>query len=165
MKESNSKLMCLFWNRTKLVFWYKCIGLAWNVVKLYPTLDSYFFLHTVIVLYCFHWHNRQLKRGVKCTRRPFKWWRNMPNSKPDVFFWKGRTKLSFGYKCIGLVWNVVKLYPTLDSYFFLHTVIVLYCFHWHNRQLEGVLSVHGGLLNDEGICQIQNWCVFLKGEN
>ena len=46
---------------------------------------------------------------------------------------------------------------------FLH--IVLHCFHWEHRQVEGVRSEHGGSLRYEEIGQIQNWYVILKGEN
>ena len=46
---------------------------------------------------------------------------------------------------------------------FLHTV--LYCFHWEQQKVEGVLFAHGSSLRYEEICQIQNWYVILKGEN
>ena len=46
---------------------------------------------------------------------------------------------------------------------FLHPV--LYYFQWEHRQVEGVRSAHGGSLRYEGIGQIQNWYVILKGEN
>ena len=42
---------------------------------------------------------------------------------------------------------------------------VLDCFHWEHQQVEGVRSAHGGSLRYEGIGQIQNWYVILKGEN
>ena len=100
---------------SKLLFGYKFVDLLSNLVKLYPTLDSYFFLHTVIVLYCFHWHNRQLE-GVLSVHGALINYEGIGQIQTDVFFWKGRTKLSFGYKFIGLDWKVVKLYPTLDSY-------------------------------------------------
>ena len=41
----------------------------------------------------------------------------------------------------------------------------MYCFHWEHQQVEGVRSARGGSLRYEGIGQIQNWCVILKGEN
>ena len=42
---------------------------------------------------------------------------------------------------------------------------VLYCFHWDHQQVEGVRIAHGGALRCEGIGQIQNWYVILKGED
>ena len=41
----------------------------------------------------------------------------------------------------------------------------MYCFHWEHRQVEGVLSAHGGSLRYEAIGQNQNWYVILKGEH
>ena len=45
------------------------------------------------------------------------------------------------------------------------TFIFLFFFTWEHRQVEGVLSAHGGSLRYEAIGQIQNWCVILKGEH
>ena len=100
-------------------------------------------------------------RSAKCTRRLFKVWRNWPNSKLICYSERGEPRLSFEYKFIGHPWKFQKLYPTVHV--FLHTV--LYYFHWDHRQVEGVRSAHGGSLRYEGIGQIQNWYVILKGEN
>ena len=76
-------------------------------------------------------------------------------TKMICYFERGESMLSFGYLFVGLPWKPLKLYTTVHSYLFsLYTV--LYCFHWEHRQLEGLLSVHGGSLSYEGICQIQN---------
>ena len=104
-------------------------------------------------------------RSAKCTRRLFKLWRNLPNSKLICYSQRGEPRLSFGYKFVGLPWKLLKLYPSVHVIFifFLHTV--LYCFHWKHRQLEGLLSVHGGSLSYEGIGQIQNCiCYSERGE-
>ena len=62
-------------------------------------------------------------------------------------------------------WKLLKLYPSVHSYFFFCLYTVLYCFHWEHQQVEGVQSAHGGSLRYEGIGQIQNWYVILKEEN
>ena len=77
----------------------------------------------------------------------------------------GEPRLSFGYLFVGHPWKALKLYTTVHSYLFFSLHTVLYCFHWKHKQLEGVLSVHGGSLSYEGIGQIQNVYVILKGEN
>ena len=85
--------------------------------------------------------------------------------KLDMLFWKGRN--------YALIWVSI-CRPTLKTskvianrtfiyIFFVHTV--LYCFYWVHRQLEGVLSAHGGSLRYEGIGQIQNWYFIRKWEN
>ena len=83
-----------------------------------------FFLHTV--LYCFHWKHRQLEESAKCTRRLFKVWRNLPNLKLICYSERGETRLSFGYKFIGLPWKLLKLYPTVHSYLFFssHSIVL-----------------------------------------
>ena len=98
-------------------------------------------------------------------RRLFKVWRNWPNSKLICYSERGEPRLSFEYKFVGHPWKLLKLYPTVDSYLFFSLYAVLYCFHWDHRQVEGVRSAHGGSLRYEGIGQIQNWYVILKGEN
>ena len=86
------------------------------------------------------------------------------NSKLICYSERGEPQLSFEYKFVGHTWTLLKLYPTVHAYlFFLHTV--LHCFHWEHRQVERVRSAHGGSLRYEGIGQIQNWYVILKGEN
>ena len=104
-------------------------------------------------------------RSAKCTRRLFKVWRNWPNSKLICYSERGERKLLLGYKFVGHSWKLHKLYPSVHSYFFLFLHTVLYCFHWEHKQVEGVRSAHGGSLRYEGIGQIQNWYVILKGEN
>ena len=72
--------------------------------------------------------------SAKCTRRLFKVWRNWPNSKLICFSEKGEPRLSFEYKFVGHPWNLLKLYPTVDSYFLFGHHAVLYCFHWEHHQ-------------------------------
>ena len=104
-------------------------------------------------------------RSAKCTRRLFKVWRNWPNSKLICYSERGERKLLLGYKFVGHSWKLHKLYPSVHSYFFLFLHTVLYCFHWEHQQVEGVRSAHGSSLRYEGIRQIQNWYVILKGDN
>ena len=104
-------------------------------------------------------------RSAKCTRRLFKVWRNWPNSKLICYSKRGELRLSFEYKLVCHPWKLLKLYPTVDSYFFVSLHAVLYCFHWEHHQVEGVRSAHGGSLWYEGIGQIQQLYVILKGEN
>ena len=95
-------------------------------------------------------------RSAKCTRRLFKVWRNWPNSKLICYSERGEPRLSFEYKFVGHPWKLLKLYPTVDSYFFfLHTV--LYCFHWEHQQVEWVRSAHGVSFWRNWL---QNWYVF-----
>ena len=123
----------------------------------------YFFSAHCIVL--FPLRTSASWRSAKCTWRLFKVWRNWPNSKLICYSERGAPRLSFGYKFVDLPWKLLKIYPTVHSYlcFLLHTV--LYCFHWEHRQVEGVLSAHGGALRYQGISHIQNWYAILKGEN
>ena len=122
----------------------------------------FFSLHCIVL---FPLRTSASWRSAKCTWRLFKVWRNWPNSKLLCYSERGEPRLSFGYKFVGLPWKLSKDIPnrTFIFIFFLHTV--LYCFHWEHRQVEGVLSAHGGSLRYEGIGQIQNWYVILKGEN
>ena len=103
--------------------------------------------------------------SAKCTRRLFKVWRNWPNSKLICYSERGEPRLSFEYKFVGHSWKLIKLYPSVHSYFFFCLYTVLYCFHWKHQQVERVQSAHGGSLRYEGIGQIQNWYVILKEEN
>ena len=162
----NSKLIC-YSERGEpgLSFEYKFVGHPWKLLKLYPTVDSYFLFGRHAVLYCFHWEHHQSWRSAKCTRRLFKVWRNWPNSKLICYSERGEPGLSFEYKFVGHPWKLLKLYPTVDSYFFFGLHAVLYCFHWEHQQVEWVRSAHGGSLRYEGIGRIQNWYVILKGEN
>ena len=155
----------LFWKGRTLGFHLdiRFVGLPWKLLKIYPTKHSYvFFSAHCIVL--FPLRTSASWRSAKYIWRLFKVWRNWPNSKLICYSERGEPRLSFGYKFVGLSWKLLKLYPNVHSYFFfLHTV--LYCFHWEHRQVEGVLSAHGGSLRYEAIGQIQNWYVILKGEH
>ena len=102
--------------------------------------------------------------NAKCTRRLFKVWRNWPNSKFICYSERGDPRLSFEYKFVGHPWKFLKLYPAVDSYFFVGLHAVLYCFHWNHQQVEAMRSAHGGSLRYEGIGKIQNLYVILKGE-
>ena len=99
-------------------------------------------------------------RSAKCTWRLFKVWRNWPNSKLICYSERGERRLSG----LSAILKTSQIIPncTLYFFFFLHK---LYCFHWEHQQVEGVRSARGGSLRYEGIDQIQNWCVILKGEN
>ena len=122
----NSKLICYSERgEPRLSFGYKFVGLPWNCIVLFPLRTSA------------SW------RSAKCTRRVLKVWSNWPNSKLICYSERGEPRLSFGYKFVGLPWKLLKICPTVHSYFFLYTV--LYCFHWEHRQVEGVLSAHGGV--------------------
>ena len=90
---------------------------------------------------------------------------NWPNSKLICYSERGEPRLPFEYKFVGHSWKLLKLYPSVHSYFFFCLYTVLYCFHWEHQQVEGVQSAHGGSLRYEGIGQIQNWYVILKEEN
>ena len=161
----NSKLICYSERgEPRLSFEYKFVGHPWKLLKLYPTVDSYFFFWSS--LYCivlFPLRPPASWRSAKCTRRLFKVWRNWPNSKLICYSERGEPRLSFEYKFVGHPWKLLKLYPTVDSYFFFGLHAVLYCFHWEHQQVEWVRGAHGGSLRYEGIGQIQNWYVFLKG--
>ena len=146
-----------------LSFEYKFVGHSWKLHKLYPSVHSYFFFssHCIVL---FPLRAPASWRSAKCTRKLFKVWRNWPNSKLICYSERGEPSLSFEYKFVGHSWKLHKLYPSVHSYFFFfHTV--LYCFHWEHQQVEGVRSAHGSSLRYEGIGQIQNWYVILKGEN
>ena len=110
----NSKLICYSERgEPRLSFEYKFGGHPWKLLKLYPTVDSYFFF----------WSSSCI-RSAKCTRRHFKVWRNWPNSKLICFSERGETRLSFEYKFVGHPWQFQKLYPTVHAYLFFLT---LYC--------------------------------------
>ena len=160
----NSKLICYSERGdARLSIGYKFLGLPWKLLKLYPTVHSYLFFssHSIVL---FPLRTTATWRIAKCTRMHFKVWRNWPSSKLICYSERGEPRLSFGYIFFGHPWKNLKLYPTVQSNFcfFIHTV--LYCFHWEHRQLEWVLSVHGGSLSYDGVGQIQNWYVILKGE-
>ena len=70
----------------------------------------------------------------------------------------------FEYKFVGHSWKFLKLYTSVQSYFFFFLYTVLYCFHWDHQQVDGVQSAHGGSLRYEEIGKIQNWYVILKQE-
>ena len=123
----NSKLICFSEKgEPRLSFEYKFVGHPWKLLKLYPTVDSYFLFGRHAVLYCFHWEHHQSWRSAKCTRSLFKVWRNWPNSKLICYSERGEPGLSFEYKFVGHPWKLLKLYPTvhIHAYLFFFT---LYC--------------------------------------
>ena len=86
--------------------------------------------------------------------------------KNDIMFLRGEYRLSFVYNFVGLHWKLLKLYPTIHSYLFLFLYnVVLICSQWEQRQLEGVLCLHGGSLRYEEIGKIQKWYDIRNGEN
>ena len=93
----------------------------------------HFFFGRHAVLFCFHWEHHQSWRSAKCTRSLFKVWRNWPNSKLICYCARGEPGLSFEYKFVGHPWKLLKLYPTVESYFFFGRHAVLYCFHWEHH--------------------------------
>ena len=124
----------------RLSFEYKFVGHPWKLLKLYPTVDSYFFFYCLPLSF---W-------GVRSTRRHFKYC-----SKLICFSERG--ELGFEYFNFKIIPNRTCISVFLNT--------VLYCFHWEHRQVEGVRSAHGVSLRYEGIGRIQNWYVILKGEN
>ena len=139
----NSKLICYSERgEPRLSFEYKFVGHPWKLLKLYPTVHAYLFFftlycivstentskfgrsHAVLYLYCFHWEHQQSWMSAKCTRRPFKVWRNLPKSKLICYSERGEPGLSFEYKFVGHPWKLQKLYPTVHAYLFFLT---LYC--------------------------------------
>ena len=128
-------------------------------------VDSYFFFSLHAVLYCFHWEHQQVE-GVRSAHGGSLRYEEIGQIQNwYVILKRGEPRLSFEYTFVGHPWKLLKLYPTVDSYFFL--VFTLYCIvsTENTRQVEGVRSAHGGSLRYEGIGQIQNWYVILKGEN
>ena len=123
----------------RLSFGYKFVGLPWKRFKLYPTVHSYLFFssHSIVL---FPLRTPTTWRSATCTRRLFKVWMNWPYSKCICYSQRGETRLSVGYKFIGLPWKLLKLYPSLQSHFFFFLHTVLYCFHWKHKQLEGLLK-------------------------
>ena len=161
----NSKLICYSERgERRLSVEYKFVGHSWKLHKLYPSVHSSFFFssHWIVL---FPLRAPASWRSAKCTWRLFKVWRNWPNSKCICYSERGERRLSFAYKFVGHSWKLHKLYLIVHSYFFFFLHTVLYCFHWEHQQVEGVRSARGGSLRYEGIGQIQNWCVILKGEN
>ena len=153
-------MICYFeMGESRLSFGYPFVGLPWKLLKLYPTVHSYLFFssHSIVL---FPLRTPTTWRIAKCTRMLFKLWRNWPNSKLICYSERGEPRLSFGYKFVGIPWKLLKLYPSI-------TVFTQYCIvsTENNDKLEGVLSAHGCSLRYEGIGQIQNWYVILKGEN
>ena len=119
---------------------------------------SFFSLHCIVL---FPLKAPASWTSAKCTRRLFKVWRNWPNSKLICYSQRGEPRLSFEYKFVGHSWKLLKLYPSVHSYFFFCLYTVLYCFHWEHQQVERVQSAHGGSLRYEGIGQI---CYSERGE-
>ena len=121
-----SKLIGYFeMGESRLSFGYKFVGLPWKLLKLYPTVHSYLFfsLHSIVL---FPLRTPTTWRIAKCTRRLFKLWRNLPNSKLICYSKRGEPRLSFGYKFVGLLWKLLKLYTTVHLYlcFFSHSIVL-----------------------------------------
>ena len=57
-------------------------------------------------------------RSAKCTRRVLKVWSHWPNSKLMCYSERGAPMLLFEYKFFDLPWKLLKIYPTVHSYFF-----------------------------------------------
>ena len=163
---SNSKLICYSERgEPRLSFEYEFVDHPWKLLKLYPTVDSYFFFWSSRCIGLFPLKPPASWRSAKCTRTLFKVWRNWPNSKLICYSERGAPRLSFEYTCVDHPWKLLKLNTTVDSYFLFGLYAVLYSFHWNHQQVEGVRSAHGRSLRYEGIGQIQNLYVILKGEH
>ena len=121
-----------------------------------------FFLHTV--LYCFHWEHQQVE-GVRSAHGSSLRYEEIGQIQNWYVILKGENlgfHLNINLSAIlENFTNYTQVYIHIS--FFFHTV--LYCFHWEHQQVEGVRSAHGSSLRYEGIGQIQNWYVILKGEN
>ena len=123
----NSKLICYSERgEPRLSFGYKFVGLPWKLLKLYPTLQSYFFFFSSHCIVLFPLKTQATWRSAKCTRRLFKVWRNWPHSKLICYFERGEPRLSFGYLFVGLPWKPLKLYTTVHSYLFFssHSIVL-----------------------------------------
>ena len=83
---------------------------------------SFFSLHCIVL---FPLKAPASWTSAKCTRRLFKVWRNWPNSKLICYSQRGEPRLSFEYKFVGHSWKLLKLYPSVHSYFFFF--FTLYC--------------------------------------
>ena len=129
----NSKLICYCERgEPRLSFEYKFVGHPWKFLKLYhlninllATLKTY--MHICFSSHCivlFPLSTPASWRSAKCTRRLFKVWRNLPNSKLICYCERGEPRLSFEYKFVGHPWKLLKLYPTVHAYLFFFT---LYC--------------------------------------
>ena len=142
----NSKLICYSERgERRLSFGYKFVGLSWKPLKLYTNVHSYFFFSSYSIV-LFPLRTPASWRSAKCTRRVLKVWSHWPNSKLICYPERGTRRLSFGYRFVDLPWKLLKIYPTVHSYLLFYCYTVLYCFHWEHRQVEGVLSAHGGVL-------------------
>ena len=117
------------------------------------------------VLYCFHWEHQQVEWVRSAHGGSLRYEGIGQIQNWYVISERGEPRLSFEYKFVGHPWKLLKLYPTVDSYFVFGRHAVLYCFHWEHQQVEWVRSAHGVSLRYEGIGRIQNWYVILKGEN
>ena len=124
----NSKLICYSGRGepTRLSFEYKFVGHPWKFIKLYPTVGVIFIFWSSHCVVLFLLRAPASWRSAKCTRRLFKVWRNWPNSKLISYSERGEPRLSFEYKLVGHPWKLIKLYPTVYSYFFffsLHCIV------------------------------------------
>ena len=121
----NSKLICYSERGApRLSFEYKFVDLPWKLLKIYPTVHSYFFFsaHCIVL---FPLRTSASWRSAKCTRRVLKVWSHWPNSKLICYSERGAPRLSFGYKFVDLPWKLLKIYPTVHSYLFFYCT--LYC--------------------------------------
>ena len=163
-KLLKSKLICYSERgEPKLSFEYKICRPHLKTYKIIPNRTCIsVFLHTV--LHCFHWEHGQVE-GVRSVHGGSLRYEEICQNQNWYVILKGEN-LSFhlNINLSATLEKLLKLYPTVHAYlFFLHTV--LHCFHWEHRQVERVRSAHGGSLRYEGIGQIQNWYVILKGKN
>ena len=165
----HSKLICYSERgEPRLSFGYKFVGLPWKLLKIYPTVHSYFFFSSYCIV-LFPLRTSASWRSAKCTRRVLKVWSHWPNSKLICYPERGTRRLSFGYKFVGLPWKLLKIYPTVHSYLFfsLHCIVLFplrTSASWRSAKCTWRrLSAHS--LRYEAIGQIQNWYVILKGEH
>ena len=106
-----------------LSFEYKFVGPSWKLLKIYPTVHSYFSAHCMVL---FPLRTSASWRSAKCTRRVLKVWSHWPNSKLMCYSERGAPRLLFEYKFVDLPWKLLKIYPTVHSYFFFssHSIVL-----------------------------------------
>ena len=120
----NSKLICYSERGApRLSFDINLSTSSWKNLKIYPTEHSYCFSAHCIVL--FPLRTSASWRSAKCTRRVLKVWSHWPNSKLICYSERGAPRLLFEYKFVDLPWKLLKIYPTVHSYFFFYCT--LYC--------------------------------------
>ena len=118
----NSKFMCYCERREpRLSFEYKFVGHPWKLLYTQPYVHICVSSHCIVL---FPLRTTASWRCAICTRKLFKVWRNLPNSKLICYCERGEPRLSFEYKFVGHPWQFLKLYPTVHAYLFFFT---LYC--------------------------------------